>query len=374
VRLLANTIDPTTEILRPDGTTRCTPSALENRTCFLDTAGLHFVLVRDGAATDTGNYRISFQRLDDPLGCDVPPFGPIALSTAIATWGETDCYPINVPAGTRLRGRLLPGIGQLNPHAELIAPDGTTSCAPAFADKFTCLTTAAGLHLLLVRDARLGSGDYRLALQRLESPTGCTALAFGSTLVPADLSTPVETDCWRITAAAGDQLRLEGAVAASAHVEVVRPDGTTRCQFSGPSNTTCALDTAGAHTVLIEHEDPAQTGGYALLAQRLNDPVGCEWLTVDDAPRAGSIPVAGGLNCYRVDASRWEHVRIRLTGSAGLSPTAEVVRPDGTRRCAPEVEDFFSCVTDTAGTHTILVTGGVIGRTGDYELDLRPRP
>ena len=218
------------------------------------------------------------------------------------------------------------------------------------------------------------AGNYRLALQRLESPTGCTALAFGPTLVPAELSTPIETDCWRITAAAGDQLRLEGAVAASAHVEVVRPDGTTRCQFSGPNNTTCALDSAGTHTVLIEHEDPAQIGPYALLAQRLNDPVGCEWLTVHDAPRAGSIPVAGGLNCYRVDASRWEHLRIRLTGSAGLSPTAEVVRPDGTRRCAPEVEDFFSCVTDTAGTHTILVTGGVIGRTGDYELDLRPRP
>ena len=374
VRLLSNTIDPTTEILRPDGTTRCAPSALENRTCFLDTDGLHFVLVRDGAATNTGNYRISFQRLDDPLGCDVAPFGPIALSTAIATWGETDCYRFNVPVGSRVRARLLPDVGQLNPHAELIAPDGTTSCAPAFADKFTCPTIAAGVHTLLVRDARLGAGNYRLALQRLQSPIGCGTLAFGPTLVPAALSTPMETDCWRITAAAGDQLRLEGAVAASAHVEVVRPDGTTRCQFPGQSNTTCALDTSGTHTVLIEHEDPAQTGGYALLAQRLNDPVGCEWLTVDDAPRAGSIPVAGGLNCYRVDAGRWEHLRIQLTGSGGLSPTAEVVRPDGTRRCAPEVEDFFTCVTDTAGTHTILVTGGVIGRTGDYELDLRPRP
>jgi hypothetical protein len=330
--------------------------------------------VRDGAATNTGNYRISFQRLDDPLGCDVAPFGSIALSTGIATWGETDCYRFTVPAGSRVRARLLPEAGPLNPHAELIAPDGTTLCAPAFADKFTCTTIAPGVHTLLVRDAGLGAGNYRLALQRLQSPIGCGTLAFGHSVVGAALSTPMETDCWRVAAAAGDQLRLEGAVAASAHVEIVRPDGTTRCQFSGPSNTTCALDTSGTHSVLIEHEDPAQTGSYALLAQRLNDPVGCEWLTVDDAPRAGSIPVAGGLKCYRVEAARWEHLRIQLTGSGGLSPTAEVVRPDGTRLCAPEVEDLFTCVTDTAGTQTILVTGGVIGRTGDYAIDLRPRP
>ena len=31
-------------------------------------------------------------------------------------------------------------------------------------------------------------------------------------------------------------------------------------------------------------------------------------------------------------------------------------------------------LTVTAGTQTILVTGGVIGRTGDYAIDLRPRP
>ncbi len=139
----------------------------------------------------------------------------------------------------------------------------------------------------------------------------------------------------------GNQLRLEGAVAASAHVEVVRPDGTTRCQFAGQSNRTCALDTSGTHTVLIEHEDPAQTGGYALLAQRLNDPVGCEWLTVDDAPRAARSRWPAGSTATASTRSGWEHLRIRLTGSGGLSPTAEVVRPDGTRRCAPEVEDLL---------------------------------
>jgi hypothetical protein len=77
------------------------------------------------------------------------------------------------------------------------------------------------------------------------------------------------------------------------------------------------LETAGAHTVLVDHEDP--------------------------------------------------------TGSAGLSPTAEVV-PRMARDAAHRGRGRLHLRDRRGRAHTILVTGGVIGRIGDYELDLRSQP
>ena len=47
------------EMVRPDGTTLCGPTSLDQLTCQLDTAGSHTALVRDTFGTGTGDYELA---------------------------------------------------------------------------------------------------------------------------------------------------------------------------------------------------------------------------------------------------------------------------------------------------------------------------
>jgi hypothetical protein len=85
-----------------------------------------------------------------------------------------------------------------------------------------------------------GTGDYAVSAQRLDAPVGCSSLTYANATTTGAIS-PGEAECWRLLSNAGAP------------------------PFSGQNNTTCPLESSGTHTVLIEHEDPAQTGGYALL-------------------------------------------------------------------------------------------------------------
>src|SRR5438552_17693325 len=60
---------PTQEVVRPNGTTVCGPTSAADQTCGLDTTGIHKIIVRDSAGTNTGGYAIAIQRLNNPTGC-----------------------------------------------------------------------------------------------------------------------------------------------------------------------------------------------------------------------------------------------------------------------------------------------------------------
>jgi hypothetical protein len=56
--------NPTAEVVRPNGTTRCGVTGFDEFTCALDAPGTHTILVEDFAGTNTGGYEISIQRID----------------------------------------------------------------------------------------------------------------------------------------------------------------------------------------------------------------------------------------------------------------------------------------------------------------------
>src|SRR5207247_2185602 len=138
--------------------------------------------------------------------------------------------------------------------------------------------------------------------------------------------------------------------------EVVRPNGTTRCFPSGSTDQTCAIDTTGTHTIIVEDSVGTNTGGYSIAIRRLNSSSDCTALTFGAAPTTGTIGVAAEMDCFSFSGIAGDQIRVRLVTPYGaLVVYQEVVRPNGTSICGPTTATDVSCAIDDTGKYTIIV-------------------
>jgi hypothetical protein len=383
VRVVRTTgsIDPVTEVVRPDGTTLCAPSHADDVSCSPPAAGTYTVLVRDASGTRAGGYAISLQWLNDPVGCRSSAYGGTPTTGSIAEPGESDCLQFTGAPGDVLRVTVTVTIGALAPRVELVWPDASVRCGLG-PRRSTCPLDQAGPYSLLIRDAPgPGIGGYAVTIQRLDDPAGCTTTAFSGLAPGGGLTAPGELDCRRFDGAAGDRVRVRTIATSGTlrpRTEILGPDGTTACVAVDRLRSDCPLEQTGTHTILVEDDGGTGIGNYVVGLQRLNAPAGCRTLPSgignETGTWTGTIGTLGETDCWRLDRYAWQHLRVRLLMTAGSwQPVAELVRPDGTTRCPEDGTDTFTCVLDRDGVHTILVAdGGAIG-TGDYELSLLPR-
>jgi hypothetical protein len=354
----------------------CSAAPAGEVTCTLATDGSVTVLVRDAARSQTGGYAISVQRLDDPVGCSALAFDA-ATRTGAITVGETECWRFTGAAGDRVRIRLVTPAAALAPVAEVLRPDGTTRCAPNGAENQTCVLDASGPHTVLVRDSAANAGGYSLAVQRLNDPVGCSLKPFATTSARGAVTTTGETDCWRFGATAGLRVRIRAVKTSGALdpvVEVLRPDGTTRCSATTRDDVTCQLDVQGTHTILVNDSGGTAIGDYWLGLQRLVDPVGCSSLSYGTTVTAASLATTGETDCWRFTGSGADRVRLRVIDTTGVwSPVAEVLDASGRTVCGPGHGGDYTCDLDGYGTqsHTILVRDALGTRTGDYRVSIQ---
>ena len=145
------------EVVRPDGTTVCGPTGSAEASCLLDAAGTNRIYVYASGGLQTANYRIVLERFPDPLGCTARPSAPPRWRRS-TTRARSRCYTFTGASGDRIRARVIPTSGALNPVTEVLRPDGTTVCANTFADDQTCALDANGTHTVLVREGA-GNGE-----------------------------------------------------------------------------------------------------------------------------------------------------------------------------------------------------------------------
>ena len=88
----AGALDPRATVARPDGTIVCPATGLDDSTCVLVAGGTHKVTyVDDAAGSASGEYRISIQRLGDPVGCATHAYGTGVRSGWLKTDGARAC-------------------------------------------------------------------------------------------------------------------------------------------------------------------------------------------------------------------------------------------------------------------------------------------
>jgi hypothetical protein len=113
-------------------------------------------------------------------------------------------------------------------------------------------------------------------------------------------------------------------------VEVARWDGNRLDCGGAIMPSTCTLDGAGIHTILVRSQLGTKTGDYQLHLQRLNRPEGCQALRLDAAPVNGSIATAASAGCYTFTAASNSQVQLNVVRTSGeLDRIVEVAQADG---------------------------------------------
>jgi hypothetical protein len=307
-----------------------------------------------------------------PCDADIA-FGELVACT-IATPGAEKS--LTFPGAGRGQGARPRDQGEraLEPLAEIKRPNGTAVCAFTFSDDFTCVLDTAGTHTVHVKDnAGTNTGDFSLTIQRLNNPVGCLTLNYGNPGLTGSINAAAEMDCFsHASVAVNDVLRVrlvETTGILSGTIEVVRPDGTTLCPASPVTEVTCTADTAGTYRIVVHDSSGTSTGTYAILLQRLNNPVGCTTIVYGDPALAASIDAAAETDCFRFSGANADQARIRVVKTTGtVDPLTEVIRPDGTTICAATFSDDFTCVLNTGGMHTILIRDANGPNTGGYTV------
>ena len=177
--------------------------------------------------------------------------------------------------------------GTLHPRTEVLSPSGAnvTECTSATtANDLTCLLGTSGTYTILVRDnVNNATGSYRVSVQSLTAPVGCTTLSFDRLAVTGSVALAGDAACYRFVAGPGtaDVVRLrvlESAGSWTTLTDVIRPDGSPQafpCTATTGEEFTCNLSVAGTYTILVRDNVGPSTGDFRLSLQRLNDPGGC---------------------------------------------------------------------------------------------------
>lgn len=154
-----------TELLNPNGTTLCGPSAAIDQTCRLNNGGTHTILVRDLDGPNTGGYTLYLQRLNTPEGCTELDIHGAAIAGAIGTPGDVACYTFAAIGKRKMHATVTETTGAIDATSEVVKPNGTLFCGPSAEPNLDCFLDPTGEYTLLVGD-RVGpnTGTFTVAV------------------------------------------------------------------------------------------------------------------------------------------------------------------------------------------------------------------
>ena len=262
--------NPLAEVVRPNGQPCVGATAVDEFNCAVNSAGTHTIRIRDAApGTRTGGYSLYIQRLNNPVGCTPITFGALPLARSITVAAEVDCYTFAGTVGDRVRVRMIKTSGAFLFSAQVVRPNGQVCVSgPPSSGELNCAVNSAGTHTILIRDASVGTrtGNYRLYIQRLNNPVGCTPITFGALPLARSITVAAEVDCYTFAGTVGDTVRVRVIKTSGTFnplADVVRPNGQACVNPTAVDEFNCVVNSAGTHTILIRDASPGtRTGGY----------------------------------------------------------------------------------------------------------------
>jgi len=243
----------------------------------LTASGTYTIMVRDNYRIYTGNYVLTWVRMNDPcgvtaLGCSEVAPGSIGTGIEPPPWRY---YNFTASANDAVTIRMSKTSGNINPQIELYNPAG--SFIAGGSGQIDKTLTAAGTYTILVRDYNNSSGSYVLTWLRVKNPCNAPAISCGQVPKGA-LSNVGKIDAYMLTATAGDNIALtltktSGGLDPS--LELYSSSGSRINYNSTPSGNQVTLteriSTGGTYTVLVSDYGNDQTGGYTLKFQKNNN-------------------------------------------------------------------------------------------------------
>ena len=379
----------TFRVYRPDGSLLCSQTrgnaGMIEQVCALDVAGNHLIVLSDDNGTDSGNYNLALQRLNGPANATPIAYGETVAGSIIPA-GELDHFVFTGAVGDQALVRMTSLSTFFGATFRVYRPDGSLLCSQTRGNagmiEQVCALDVAGNHLIVLSDDNgTDSGNYNLALQRLNGPANATPIAYGET-VAGSIIPAGELDHFVFTGAVGDQALVRMTSLSTffgATFQVYRPDGSLLCSQTrgnaGMIEQVCALDVAGNHLIVLSDDNGTDSGNYNLALQRLNGPANATPIAYGETV-AGSIIPAGELDHFVFTGAVGDQALVRMTSlSTFFGATFRVYRPDGSLLCsqtrgnAGMIEQV--CALDVAGNHLIVLSDDNGTDSGNYNLALQ---
>ena len=389
----SGSLDPFIRLFGPDGTLVCqaqnaSSGMAEINDCPLPATGTYQVLAGDYGSTETGNYGIFLQRLNQPGNATAITYGQ-NITKDIILAAEMDTFTFTGIANDRVMIDMAVTLGGLDPQIRLYRPDGTLLCSNSnsnggYAEINNCTLPDTGTYTILAHDyGNTEAGNYRVYLQRLSNPANATPLAFGQTQ-SGDITLAAEMDAFSFTAAAGDRIIVAMAVSSGLLAPQIRlydQTGTPVCQGSTSSGgaseiNNCPLPVSGIYTIITNDNGNTKTGNYGLYLQRLNNPSGVTSLAYGQTV-TGDILGPAEMDTFTFSGQAGERVLINMTVTLGtLDPQIRLYRPNGILLCSASYAssgsiEIYPCTLPEAGIYTLLANDLGNTENGNYRIYLQ---
>jgi YD repeat-containing protein len=372
-RKTSGTLAPYLELYGPSGT--LVASAANQIDRILTAPGTYRIDVRDQNNTNTGDYLLYWQRMNNPSGatpinCGEAVTGSIGTSVDPPPW---KVYTFTASAGDAVTIRSLKTSGtSFVSYMELYGPNGT------YIDGFynyplNRVLTATGTHSILIRDYyKANAGDFFLTYQVMSNP--CNAIAINSgQAVSGSISSPRDMNVYTFTAATNDGVAIRVRKTSgdfTPNIEIFGPTGT---YLGGPytNQINRILGTAGMYKIIVRDSSYANTGDYLLYWERMNNPSNATSISCGHV-LAGAIGTSVDpppWKAYTFMGSSGDVVSIRSLKIPGTSFVSymELYGPNGSFMGADYNGPLEKTLTAT-GTHTILIRDYYNAYAGDFLL------
>jgi hypothetical protein len=311
----------------------------------LDSAGPYTALVRDNRNSSTGDYLLSFQRLNNPCNAASLVCGQ-SVSGRISKVGEFDAYLLQgANLGDTITLAMVRTSGGIDPYLEVY--DGSGKRISSGFGGLVSRLDSAGPYTALVRDNRnSATGDYLLTFQRVSNPCNASALACGQS-VSGGIGTVGEFDTYLLQGVnPGDTIalsmvRTSGGI--DPYLEVY--DGSGKRISSGFGGLVSRLESAGPYTALVRDNRNSAIGLYGLSFYRVNS--ACNAAVLASGQRiSGSIATAAEVDAYTVGL-RTGAITFCLGTTSPLDACADMYDTQGARQAGCVREFHINPGTNT---------------------------
>jgi MBG domain-containing protein/chitobiase/beta-hexosaminidase-like protein/pre-peptidase len=374
----------------------CSGSTLELNTVKIPASGPYTVDISDCSDTNTGNYALYSQRINNPF----PPVAELTfgqtLSGTIGSAAESNTYTFSANAGDQLDFTLTASSGSLSPKIR-IYPESTGAltasvanylCSGSTIELNTVMIPVTGTYTVLVGDCSdTNTGTYDIYVQRTDNPgQPFVPILPGQTQTGA-ISLPAQSNTYTFSANAGDVLDFTMVTTSgslSPEIQLYNPDGTLNssvanylCSGSTIEMNPVTLKQKGTYILLVGDCSETITGKYAIYSQRINNPGGIIVPLPPGQTVAGAIASAAQSNTYTFSANAGDQVDFTLTATSGsLSPkiriyvesTGLLASSAANYLCSGSTIELNTVKIPVTGTYTVLVGDCSDTNTGNYDI------
>jgi len=361
----------------------------------LPASDTYTIVVTDAGNNETGNYRLVWERLNNPSSATaIMQCGQIAPGT-LDTPGQQKFYSVNLKGGAVITFRLIVTAGGMNPYLELYDPNGTQIEQQTNYGNYCEIKrsiTGDGTYIIIVSDlCNDETGNYKLLVQNVGLSSSCTTcnLCVGKQQIPkgnnafSQLGEIGDQSFYYINAQAEDDvtirlIRTSGTLFFKLELfdpagELIETKTTNSSYYGNYVDIDRTLESEGEYTLVVSDAGNNEAGGYNITWQNLTNPENATTLTCGET-HAHSLSATGEQKYYTFTANAGDAITTTIRKYIDtVAPLLELYDPTGTKIATNNsygLKPKLDTTLPTDGLYTLIVSDYANSHPYEYALKM----